>query len=186
MPTGTDEGRERARQIRIEANRLRDRRRRRNRLIGLGVLAVLAVGTATAVWLLSGDEAEPPSDDSAGDSSDLFDEARAVVAETGSVISFGEILGPDVLVHADVLSSAGEYESYVVRGADLAAANPAALTLLLDRLGSLTRVEVDDPRLEVAPTVSDGDIGIAVQRVDDAVISLVAVCDDPDVRAAYP
>lgn len=193
MPTGSDEGRERARQIRVEANRLRDRRKRRNRIIGLVVLLVLGAGAAAAIVLLSGGEPEPiESTPSTTDDGQLtgalgaIDAAREVVPEVGSVRSFDGLLGATVLAHTDVLPPVDGYELYVVRSADLAAADQAALAALVEALLVLPQVSPDDPALETAPETSPGDIGIAVRRVDDAVIEVVAVSDDPVVRTVYP
>ena len=193
LPTGTDEGRERARQIRVEANRLRDRRKRRTRIIGLVVLVVLGAGAAAAIVLLGGGEPEPvestptvPDDGPASGALGAIDAVREVVPEVGSVRSFDGLLGAEVLAHTDVLDPVGGYEVYVVRTADLAVGAPAALAALVDQLLTLPQVAADDPRLDVVPDVFPGDIGLAVRRVDDAVVELVAVASDPDVRTVFP
>lgn len=205
LPTGTDEGRDRARQIRVEANRRRAQRKRKNRLIGLAVLVVIGASVAAVIVLTGGGESEPsdsvpsPTDgaavsgeaDADGDVAapgalGAIDAAREVVPQVGSVRSFDGLLGADVLAHTDTLPSEGDRERYVVRAADLAAANPAALAALVDELLVLPQVPAGDARLTLAPTVAGADIGLAVLRVDDAVIELVAVSADPVIRTAYP
>lgn len=129
---------------------------------------------------------------SAGGLLDAVDDARDAVGQaeppvaTLTSLTVADVFTPAVLDHTDVLDAVDGHERFVVRTADLVAINPSAHTTLVEQLLSFTQVAADDPRLEIAPVVLPGDIGIAIQRDDDLIVAIVAVATDPTIRSVGP
>jgi hypothetical protein len=128
----------------------------------------------------------------AGGLLDAVEEARDLVgradpppADAAAALVVAEVFTPAVLDHTDVLDPAEGWERFVVRAGALATADPGAHTALVDRLLALAQV-ADDERLTAAPVVLPGDIGIAIRREDDRIVTLVAVAADPVIRSVGP
>lgn len=124
--------------------------------------------------------------DAVDDARDLVGQAEPPVAAPGAEpagLLVADLFTPAVLDHTDVLDPADGYERFVVRAADLAAADPNALDLLIGRLLALPQMAADDPALAAAPVVLPGDIAIAIQRDDDRITRIVAVAVEPAIHA---
>lgn len=123
--------------------------------------------------------------DAVEDARDLVGQAEPPVAAPAEPAGLlvADLFTPAVLDHTDVLDPADGYERFVVRAADLAAADPNALDLLIGRLLALPQVAADDPALAAAPVVLPGDIAVAIQRDDDRITRIVAVAADPAIHA---
>lgn len=136
------------------------------------------------------DDVNSGASPSAGALLDAVDDAREVVGQTeapgGTTLLVADVLTPAVLDHTDVLGAAGGWERFVVRTADLVAADPGAHAALVDRLVAMPQVEAGAAELAEAPVVLPGDIGIAIARDGDTITGLVAVAADPTIRVVGP
>lgn len=127
---------------------------------------------------------------SAGGLLGAVEQARDVVGQSAPpvapTLAFADVFTTTVLEHTTQLDPADGWERLVVRGPDLAAADPAAHAALVERLVSLPVAAEGDSRLTAAPVVLPGDIGLAIVRDGERIVTIAVVATDPPLRAIGP
>lgn len=127
---------------------------------------------------------------SAGGLLGAVEQARDVVGQSAPpvapTLAFADVFTATVLEHTTQLDPVDGWDRLVVRGADLAAADPAAHAALVERLTSLPVAAEADSRLTAAPVVLPGDIGLAIVRDGDRIVTIAVVATDPPLRAIGP